>query len=387
MSEDIFNKEDVSEDNFTPAMEDEIRQIEALAKMDSAFAASDEYKDLMASIKNNQASNNNSNTATSEEEDEEEEEEEEEDEDFNEEDDVFGLTKAQQKAKEVKLNFDPSPEMLKFLNSSYGIPDASKFFSSVDVWRQQAQEGAEVKRDFDAISADLQAMPPDIKMAVQMWANGEDHSKAFTQSQRLDFSTDFGNQDVESLVQHYLEDEYEELVSQFEEGDIDSDEFEDKMILLAKTTKRIFNEDKKAINEERDRFVLDQQNKFQQIKKTALVSVENLGKAYPNFSKSEVAKIRTILVEEKLDDLFKNADGSYNADAAELVAYALHGKKMLDSVRNIAQNKGKSMANQEIVSSSPKHLKKSKSAAQSAVAIDKNAVGHLSGLFKTDPYA
>ena len=58
------------------------------------------------------------------------------------------------------------------------------------------------------------------------------------------------------------------------------------------------------------------------MKKTAILSVENLSKAYPNFSKTEVAKIRNILVEGKIDNLFTKADGSYNEDAAELVAYA-----------------------------------------------------------------
>ena len=33
---------------ITPEMEDQIRQIEALASMDAAFANSQEYKDLMA---------------------------------------------------------------------------------------------------------------------------------------------------------------------------------------------------------------------------------------------------------------------------------------------------------------------------------------------------
>ena len=387
MSEDMFNEEDNSSMEMTSSMEEDFRQIEALAKMDSSFANSDEYKDLMISMENSRAANSSKNNQSAGAEEEEEyEEDEEEQEDEEDENDIFGLSKTSPKAKEITLNFEAPEEMLKFLKGTYGINDAGKFFSSVDAWRQQAQEGADVRRDFDAISADLQAMPSDIKQAVQMWANGEDHTKALEQTQRLDFSSDFGNQDVESLVQHYLEDEYEELVYQLENDDIDSDEFEDKMILLAKTTKRIFNEEKRALETEREQFAVNQKNQYQMMKKTALLSVENLSKAYPNFSKSEIAKIRTVLVEGKIDDLFMNADGTYSEDAAENVAYALHGKKMLDSVRKIAERKGESSANQRIVDLSPKSIKKQKSASQST-QVDQNAVGHLSGLFKNDPYA
>jgi hypothetical protein len=122
------------------------------------------------------------------------------------------------------------------------------------------------------------------------------------------------------------------------------------------------------------------------MKKTALVSVDNLSKAYPNFSKSEISKIRNILVEGKVDNLFMNVNGSYNDDAAELVAYAMYGKKMLDSVKKVAERKGESSVNQRLVDSSPKNIKKQKAAASNQ-AVDYNAIGHLSGVFKGDPYA
>jgi len=387
MSNDIFEKEvekaaqfeDFSSgtEGLDAESQEQLRQIEALAQMDPSFASSQEYKDLMAAIEN-------SRQADKEEEEEEEDYEEEEEEE--EDDDVFGLTKEEKTQKEIKLNFQPPREMLAFLNSRYGVKEAEKFFSSVDTWRKQAQEGAEVERMYDALSQDLQAMPAEIKMAVQKWANGEDYMSAFEMNQRLDFSTSWDNQDVEGLVQHYLSEEYDELISRLEEGDIDEDEFEDRMVLLARSTKRMFTEDKKALDEEREQLLDRQKNEFQTMKKTALLSVENLSKAYPNFSKSEVSKIRNVLVEGKVDDLFVNPDGSYKEDAAELVAYAMYGKKMLESVKKIAQRKGETEANIKAVDSSPKTVRKSRSAA-SPSGINVDAVKHLSGVFKGDPYA
>jgi hypothetical protein len=386
MSENIFDKEveNASRDlsglgetdslNLTPEMEEQLRQVEALAQMDPSFANSKEYQDLMAAISDSQQAD-----------DDDDEEEEEDEEDEEEDDDIFGITKSK-KEKQVSLNFQPQKELIDFVSTHYGIKDAEKFFSSVDTWRNQAQEGVEVKKEYDALSTDLQAMPPEIKMAVQMWANGENYMSAFEMSQRLDFSDVWENQNPEGLVQQYFPEEFSELTNLYNEGEIDEDDYEDKLVLLAKTTKKIFTEDKKALELEREEFVNRQKNEHQMMRKSALLSVENLSKAYPNFSKSEINKIRNILVEGKVDSLFVNSDGSYNEEAAELVAYAVYGKKMLESVKKIAERQGESRANQKIVDSSPKSLKRQKGTGTNQPA-NLQGVGHLSGLFKNDPYA
>jgi hypothetical protein len=294
--------------------------------------------------------------------------------------------KSPKKGKEIKLNFEPPKEMIDLISSRFGVNDASKFFSSVDTWRTQAQEGSEIKKEYEALANDLQAMPQDIRMMVQMWANGEDYTQAFNGSQRLDFSGDFKSQDSESLVQHYFGEQYDELASELEDGGISEREFEDRIKLLASSTKRLFGEDKQALEKEREEFLNRQKSEFQNMKKTALLSVDNLGKAYPDFSKSEISKIRSILVEGKVENLFMNADGTYNDDAAELVAYAMYGKKMLESVKKVAKRQGESEANQKIVDSSPKQLRKQKSSGPNG-GMNKEAVGHLSGVFRNDPYA
>ena len=376
-SQDIFDSPAVAD--LDPGMQEQLRQIEALAGMDPSFANSQEYKDLMSSLQaSNQAPQN----------DEEEEEEEEDDSEENQgsTDDIFGIMSAPKKAKEIKLNFDPPKEMIDLISNRFGVNDASKFFSSVETWRNQAQEGSELKRDYEALTADLQALPLDLRQSIEMWASGEDYAKALTMSQRLDFSGDFTKQDPESLVQHYFGEQYDELVSSFEEGNISEDDLQDRIKLLANSTKRLFVEDKKALEKEREDFLNRQKNEQENLKKTALLSVENLSKSYPNFSKSEVSKIRNILIEGKADNLFMNADGTYKEDAAELVAYAMYGKKMLESVKKLAQRQGESEANQKLVDSSPKQLRKQKASGPNQGQVPQ-AAQHLSGLFKGDPYA
>jgi hypothetical protein len=389
MSDNIFDKEvtraaeelEVQGDDFTPEMEEQIRQIEALARMDEGFANSQEYQDLMATL--------NASGQASEEGEEKEDEDYEEDDDEEEEeedDDVFGVTKQVKGKKEVRLNFEPTKEMINFISSNYGIKDASTFFNSVGTWREQAQKGSEIEKEYDALTADLQAMPPEIRTAVQLWADGEDYTQALTMEERLDFSSDFNNQDVENLVQHYLPEEYDELAEAFENGELEEEDLEERLLLLARTTKRMFTEDKRALEDEREQYALRQKNEFQNMKKSALLSVDNLSKAYPNFSKSEISKIRTTLVEGKVDSLFMNPDGSYKDNAAELIAFASYGKKMLESVKKAAQRRGESEANMAIVDKSPKTLKKQKAAGGNQ-SMNMKGLGHLTSVFKEDPYA
>jgi predicted glutamine amidotransferase len=365
---------------ITPEMEDQIRQIEALASMDAAFANSQEYKDLMAATKGT----NSQSSETDEDEDEDYEDEDDDSED--EDDDIFGVTKQTKVEKEVQLTFEPTKDMQKFIESKYGVKDVAKFFSSADTWRNQAQESSELKRELDLLTSDLQAMPVEIRQAVTMWANGQDYTAAFNQSQRLDFSSDFTRQDPENLVQHYLSEQYDELLERLENGKINEDDFDDRIKLLAGSTKRMFNSDKEALDNERDQFTQRQKEEFQAMKKSALVSVENLSKAYPNFSKTEVARIRNILVEGKIDNLFTKADGSYNDDAAELVAYAMYGKKMLESIKKGAERRGESKANQRIVDTSAKQMRKQKVSGETQ-GFNMKEVQHLSSMFKNDPYA
>ena len=366
--------------SITPEMEDQIRQIEALASMDDAFANSQEYKDLMAATRGT----NSQSSETDEDEDEDYEDEDDDSED--EDDDIFGVTKQAKVEKEVQLTFEPTKDMQKFIESKYGVKDVAKFFSSADTWRNQAQESSELKRELDLLTSDLQAMPVEIRQAVTMWANGQDYTAAFNQSQRLDFSSDFTRQDPENLVQHYLSEQYDELLERLENGKIDEDDFDDRIKLLAGSTKRMFNSDKEALDNERDQFTQRQKEEFQAMKKSALVSVENLSKAYPNFSKTEVARIRNILVEGKIDNLFTKADGSYNDDAAELVAYAMYGKKMLESIKKGAERRGESKANQRIVDTSAKQIRKQKVAGDNQ-GFNAKEVQHLSSMFRNDPYA
>ena len=121
MSNDIFEREveaasgqmeyndsfDVSD--LDAESQEQLRQVEALARMDESFANSQEYQDLMKSL------NSSRQAASNDDDDEEDYNEDEEDVDPE---DIFGVMKPQ-KQKEIQLTFQPSKEMIGFLNNHY----------------------------------------------------------------------------------------------------------------------------------------------------------------------------------------------------------------------------------------------------------------------------
>lgn len=363
-----------------------IEQVERLASSDPSFRESDEYKDLMASLKGSQQADSEDDDDEDEEEDDDDIEDsdadsdDDDDEEDEDEEDVFGLAKKPKKEKVIKIDFKAPDEMLELLDKRFGIKDTSTFFNSVETWRTQAQEATNIKKQYDAVVADISALPIEIKEAVDLWAKGEDHLKAFDKQTRLDWGSDFEKQNQESLVQHYLTEEYQDLKDQLDAEEIDETEFKKQIGIMAKSQRRVFNGDKQALEKERADYAAKIANEEKLYKSSALASVTNLSKAYPNFTKSNLNKVRNTLVEGKLDDLFLNPDGSYKEEAAELVAYAMYGKQMAERLIKRGEKKGISKANIELVDKSPKSIRKQRSADTQGFSKEQSAaVQHLIG--------
>jgi hypothetical protein len=205
--------------------------------------------------------------------------------------------------------------------------------------------------------------------------------------QRLDWEVEHSKQNVETLVERYLPEDYDDLLGQLEDSKISEEEFEKQIKLLSRATKQMFERDKQAIKKEREDYVENIEKHQKQFRKSALLSVSEFSKAYPGFSKSEMNKLRTTLTEGKLDDLFFNSDGTYKPEAAKLVAFALHGDKFMGTVKGRAKREGESEANMRLVDSSPKNLKKGNKAAASNSGVNMDEISHLQGAFKKDPYS
>lgn len=372
----------------------ELAELNWAVKLNPSFADTDEYKNLYANLtgKGNDGKKvvdktnaNDTQTSTEQEVDGEEESDEEEVE--NEQTNPFTASKGKNKSKEIQIDFEVPSELNELVKTKFGVDDFGTFVNSANTWRGQAQKVNEVQERMELIEADLQALPYEIKVGIDAWSKGEDYTKVLQNSTRLNYEVDFSRQNSELLVQHYLPEEYDELMEKFNKDEnFTEDALEEQLKLLSRTTKRFFNEEKQAVKEQRDNYAKEVIAKQKAFKDSALVSVESLQKSYPDFSKTDLNNIRQTLVEGKVDNLLYKSDGSYTDDAAELVAFMLHGKKILEQVENKGVRKGKSEQALEIVDKSPQKIKKSSGGTQNQ-QVDLSAVKHLTGLQNHDPYA
>ena len=354
-------------------------QIEYFKSIDPNFAESQEYKDLMASV-SGQAPKSKASTSESNEEEEFEDEEEEDD------NDIFGITKKAKTKEKIKIDFEVPAELEGILKDKFGVEDPQEFFDNAEKWKQEAEEKQKVEKEYTQILEDLAGMPQEIKDVVAAWANGDDFTQFFQDNKRLNYSEEFEKQNTERLVQHYLPEEFEELQDDLDAGDISKEEYEKQLRLLSRTTKRLFNDEKKSIVAERERMERKERENLTKFKESAKSSLSTLQEQFPNFNKTELNKINSILVDGGIEDLFLDENGVYNKDAAIKIAYALYGSKIVESVKSKAERQGESKANMKIVDSSAKTLRKAKS-TQGTDRPDLKGVEHLTTMFKADPYA
>lgn len=368
----------------------QLNQIEALADIDPSVREMEEYKNLKSIVDKNRTESEE--TEYEEEEDEyedeyEDEEETNEEEESDEEDsgNPFGIGSDEEEYEEVE--FEIEEEMADFIQQHYGLKDVETFFEKVDTWRTQSQEGAENSRQLEELNEGLQNLPSEIKSAIQAFANAEDYKQAFNSSaSSIDYNKDFKDQEQEQVVKAYFNEELKEIKESLEDGDIDEDDYDSKIELLYKSARKLFESDKKMVVDRRADIMREQEETEKNFKTSVVSSVEKLKQQFPNFSKRDLQKVRQRLVDEDIDSLFYNKDGTYKAEAAEMLAFSMFGKQVMESLLSQAEKKGMTKANESIVQRGNKKPRKGQTQRkQSAEALD--SISHLQGQFAKDPYA
>lgn len=361
----------------------QLNQIEALADIDPSVREMEEYKNLKSIVEKNRLTEDEEIEDEDEDEDEQEEDEQEEDED--EASNPFGIGSSTEEMEEVE--FEIEEEMANYITQHYGLEDVGSFFEKVDTWRTQSQGGAENTRQLEELNEGLQNLPTDIKSAIQAFANAEDYKSAFNSSSaKLNFEQDFSNQKKEDVVKNYFSEELIEIKESLEDGEIGDDEYDGKIELLYKSARRLFDADKKMVVNRRAEIMREQEETEKNFKGSVVSSVEKLKQQFPNFSKKDLQKVRQRLVDEDIESLYYNKDGTYKEEAAEMMAFSMFGKQVMESLLSKAKKEGISKANETIVQRGNKKPRQGQTQRkQSAEALD--SISHLQGQFEKDPYA
>jgi hypothetical protein len=368
------------EASHTPAsVRADMEQIEALGKMDPSILEDPDYLKMRETLEGLEAKapEAKAETVDSEEEDSAKDE--------GDDDDVLGLFKEDTKE---EIDIDLNDDTLKYLKDKYSIDDADKFFNSVDTWRNQAQEGTEDKRKFNEIEEGLSSLPAPIKNAISAYANGQDWNSAFGSSEsRLDYSENFDKQDKEAVVQHYFGEKYEKLQAKFEEESIDEEDFAERYDELHDFSQKLFQNDKNGFEKQRADYIKDQ-DRIEEVRSGSIKSsVKALKTEYPNFSQQDLQRVEQRMVDGNIEEPFYEKDGSYKAEAAEMMAFAMYGKRIMKAITNRATKDGASKANETIVERGNKKMRKGSKNTSPEATQQVDAVSHLGSHFEDDPYS
>lgn len=366
-------------------MLDQVAYIESMAKADPSILNMEEYKSMKAALEADQTTSRSVEN-TEEQEVEQEEVDEEDTEEISDEDDPFGVNKKSKKIEKVEFEFDDN--VRDYLKKKYSIEDESKFFNSVDTWRKQAQQVNEMKTQYDAIAEDLNALPNDLKVAINAWANGQDYRQPIVNdTPNVDFRGDFDDQSKEEVVKHYYAEKVSKLQEKLDDGLIDEEDFNERFDEYYENSERLFKADKKRWDDERAKYEREINEAQKAFESSVGRSVQNLKKNYPSFSDSNVKDIEKMMANGGVEDLFYKADGSYTDEAAELLALAKFGKAYIKGIAQKAERDGETKANLDKVSKSKKTVNTGKTARPVTNNQAPKEVEHLDSVFRKDPYS
>ena len=371
----------------TDSVRADIEQIDALARMDPSILEDPEYIKMRETLEGELKIEEKGSVASEDEEVDSEEEGEvvDEKESDEESDDVLGLfSESNEEEFDVELNDGTS----QYIQDKYSIDDPQKFFSSVDTWRNQAQEGADFKGRFNEMEEGLASLPNPIKSAISAYANGQDWNDAFGASEsRLDFSENFDNQDKEAVVQHYFREKYTKLQDKLEEESIDEEDFAERYDELHDFSLKLFQNDKNGFENKRAEYIKDQDRIEEARSGSIKSSVTALKDEYPNFSQADLQRVEQRMVDGNIDEAFYEKDGSYKQGAAEMMAFAMYGKRIMKAILNRATKDGASKANETIVNRGNKKMRKGSKNTSPEATQNADAISHLNSHFDDDPYS
>ena len=300
--------------------------------------------------------------------------------------DVFGLSK---KETSISKEFKGLEEFMGVIKEKHAIEDPNTLINSIGKWRNDSQKAKEFEEKHESLWNDLNALPQDLKQSINAYANGEDYKTAFQSSATLlDYNKEFKAQNKEELVKTYFGDKVKKLNEKLSNDDIDEDDFNDRVNDLHELTERLYSSDKTQYEKQRAESLRKQEESIEALKNSAISSVDNLKKTFPNFSDIEFKKIRNRLVNQDLSSVFFDNKGRYKADAAQKIAMALYGDKLLTQLQERAAKEATSKTTQEFVQRGNTEIKSSKTIGSTTSSSLKNEIeNNYSGLFNKDPYS
>lgn len=222
---------------------------------------------------------------------------------------------------EVKVELKDLNAFKAYIKEKFSIEDETKFFSSVDTWRSQAQNADQTQTELDNITDAFEKMPDALYAAFVDWSKGEPWEKAVQGVGVLNFDKAFNEYDTHTIVNHYLP-------GDFTKEDFTGEEKDSKTVIQAiSLAKSRYETDKQAVQGQRATYLEEAETAKELIKTSTASSVEDLKQSFPKMGKTEIKKVESIMNGGDLTGLFFDKNGGYVKDAAKKVAMMLYAGK------------------------------------------------------------
>lgn len=228
------------------------------------------------------------------------------------------------KGDEIKVELKDLDAFNAHIKEKFSIDDPTKFFSSVDTWRSQAQDAEKNQTELDNITDAFEKMPDALYAAFVDWSKGEPWEKAVQGVGVLNFDKAFNEYDVHTIVNHYLP-------GDFTKEDFTGEEKDSKTVKQAiSLAKSRYETDKQAVQGQRATYIEEAETAKELIKTSTSSSVEDLKQSFPKMGKTEIKKVESIMNGGDLTGLFFE-NGGYVKDAATKIAMMLFAGKEIAS--------------------------------------------------------
>jgi len=252
-----------------------------------------------------------------------------------------------QKSKSLGLSFNE--EVAEAIKKKYSIEDSDKFFNSVDTWRKDSQERADIEKQLNQVTDSIAGLPEGIVNMIEAYTSGNDWTSVAKDSfGGLDYTKSFESHNKEEMVKHYLGDFYNGLKEKLSNGDIDDTDFQESIINVHQAAKASYDNDKKSRTDAKLKIQSEQQEQLERLSNSAKTTTEHFRNENPIFGKKEyrskIDKISSDLDKGDVSKYFMEKDGSWRKDAAERLFFAVYGKdegqKAIENAMKDAKSEG-----------------------------------------------
>jgi hypothetical protein len=301
-------------------------------------------------------------------------------------DPILGTVKSSVKKSEVISDIGGISELIKkeFGQEAADIPKLSKFLKgSVAEWRAQAQKASEYQEQLSKYESIFDTMPEELLNGVKSFFAGEsDWKTKVVSTSKIDFNKPITEIPTRDLIEHYFP-------GDFEKEDFEAEEKPKALVVAEKAAKDKFSIEKKGREELSAKQIKDADARLAARKTSVASSLTSLKESFPKLDASVEKQIKSVLESGDISSLFLNKDGSVKPDAAENLMMALHGKKTIKTLVDIASKRAETAANEDILTRAADERRPGKGAAsneQKNEKVQKEIDLQLGGLNKKRTY-